>query len=242
PRIRLNTGAMRFQSPQPESPHAFFDHLPELIPGLNTPDMTNDGIYIFHTGLWVRIVAKGLPETPANLVITDTSKEAQPSFAIINATGASPASTPTRTDDETRHTIALSTDFDITLAPTQPTLRFFAELELPRSVPTNNIHLGPRALPAETRTITLDGFSDTDWHNAIWADFNNDTITDLFVAQGGDNGQASPDSTVYNDRLFLSANQTPLAEDRAYQTGIRKLGMPARGAMIADIDNNGLPD
>lgn len=242
PRIRLNTGAMNFESPQPESPYTFSGLLPELIPSQTTPDMLEDGVYVFYTGLWVRIVAKGLPDPPANLVITDTSKEAQPSFAIINASGATLTNPPAHIDGNTQHTIALNTDFDITLAPTQPTLRFFAELEFSQSIAADTIHLGPRAIPSTSRTITIDGFSDVDWHNTIYADFNNDTITDVFVAQGGDNGQASTDSRIYNDRLILSSDQSPLARDAAYESGIRKLGMPARGALIADIDNNGLPD
>ena len=245
PRIRLNQGAMRFVSPPPQSPFAFDAVLPQLIAGADAPGMTDNGVYVYHDGLWTRIVAKGL-EAPAALVITDDAPigkdHTQTGLTIIETRGVTLNERTTLPDGRTRYTLTLAPDAGLTLAPTQPTPRMFVTIDFPETIDPANIRIGPRAIPSPTHTITLDGFSDVDWHNTIWADFNNDAIPDVFVAQGGDNGQASIDPRVYNDRLILSSDQSPLAEDRAFETGIRKLGMPARGTMIADIDHNGLPD
>lgn len=241
PRTLLNQGAFRFELPNPESPFAYRHILPELLPSIDTPTLTAPGLHVFYEGYWAKIVARGFDDYFGKLIITGDADDPYGNFAVINPKGNIINTQRTQISGRKQITLELAGDFELTLAPTNARRTLFANILIPHHIDKAHIHAGPRALPSRTSEINLTGFSDTDWHNTTWFDFNDDAKVDLFVAQGGDNGQATTDARIFNDHLFLSGPE-PLMFDAAYESGIEKLGMPARGAMLADIDRNGLID
>ncbi|MHA7814550.1 MAG: CRTAC1 family protein [Phycisphaerales bacterium] len=240
-RIRLNQGDFTFATPDSESPFSFRHVFPELTPADDTPDMSEPALYIFYDGPWGKLVRKGMGEQTGNIAFIADTDDPQPSFELIDAKGDVELRSRSQIQGRKQLVVSFSGDFELTLAPTNTRRTLSATVLIPDSIDSKHVRIGPRALEATSNQVHFTGFSNHDWHNTIWTDLNADGMLDLFVAQGGDNGQATKDNRVYNDLLILSG-PTPLIHNAATESGIIKDGMAGRGAMIADIDQNGLPD
>ena len=89
----------------------------------------------------------------------------------------------------------------------------------------------PAAAPAQGQKIN-------NWH-VEFADFNNDTLSDMFIVRGRrSNGTVA--SNVDHDVLLLGAEDGTFA-DRSRESGLA-LGNVGRGAAIADFDRDGCQD
>ncbi len=241
PRILLNTDNFAFTLPQQSSPFTFNQLMKNLTPGFDRPKMDQPGLYLFYDGLWGKIVGKDLELPLGDLVITGDSDDPYDSFDVVNITGEVYKTTRSQIQGRKQLDVSIGKNFEMTLAPTGARNSVYAHIMIPYDIPKSNIFIGPSSLESYTNQITFTGFGRQDWHNTVWFDFNADNMLDAFVAQGGSNGSATTDHRVFNDLLILSG-LSPLAFDAALETGIVKNGLPARGVMIADIDNNGLPD
>ena len=241
PRILINTNNFSFAPPLQSSPFALNQLFNDLTPGFDQPNMDQPGIYLYFDGLWGKIVAKDLDEPLGNIIITGDTDDPSTSFDVVNAIGEVYQTTHTQLEGYKQLKIALGKNFELTIAPTGSRNILYAHVVIPYTVPTSQIFIGPESLESFVNQITFTSPGRQDWHNSIWFDFNADNMLDVFVAQGGINGIATTDSRVFNDMLLLSG-LSPLAFDAASETGIVKHGLPGRGAMIADVDNNGFPD
>lgn len=241
PRIRLNADRFGFNSPEPESAYTFRHVLPNLLPSADTPDMSKPGLYFYYEGLWGKIIGKGLGDYFGNLVLIGDSDDPFESFEVIDAKGDIRGQERSQIEGRKQLRIELGGDFELTLAPNGTRSTLFVSTIVPHKIEKRQIHLGSRRLETDSLQILFQGFMDHDWHNSVWSDFNGDGMPDVFIAQGGGGGSATHDNRVFNDLLLLSGPE-PLLYDAAGASGIVKNGNAGRGAMIADIDQNGLPD
>ncbi|MCC0034473.1 MAG: CRTAC1 family protein [Hoeflea sp.] len=78
----------------------------------------------------------------------------------------------------------------------------------------------------------------TGWHSAF-ADFNNDTMTDLFIAKG--NVQAMPDFASYDPDNLLLGGFDDTFHEKGAEAGIA-LNTRGRGAVVEDFNMDGMLD
>jgi enediyne biosynthesis protein E4 len=78
----------------------------------------------------------------------------------------------------------------------------------------------------------------TGWHSAF-ADFNNDTMTDLFIAKG--NVQAMPDFASYDPDNLLLGGFDDTFHEKGAEAGIA-LNTRGRGAIVEDFNMDGMLD
>ena len=79
-----------------------------------------------------------------------------------------------------------------------------------------------------------------DRHGMVWADFNNDDQTDVFITRGGERGLMGELPMPFWDELFIGTST--VMEDVGIEVGLAKKGCPGRQAGLIDYNRDGLLD
>ena len=212
--------------------------VPGFDDSFDSPEIVPAGLYI-----WVdedgntHIVSHDLEEvTPLPLPrVTGSIRYRGRGFKVLKLVGARVG----RRTDATTHPPSGILDFNA--GPESEIVVRAQYMDLPFDVsvnqlfPRQRIFMGPRRTPPPSHDVSFDL---GDRHGMAWADFNQDGIVDVYIANGGNRGAINRLSEQSGDELYFGNGDGTFHEDIA-SAGIAKGYCRGRSPEPVDFDGDG---